>query len=116
MQVSAQHLDSRLAEQAKAQLIFVLAGLSDEKTAARFFQDFFTDTEQTVLVKRLAIAVMLNQKKSYEEIRTTLKVSSATIAMMNDLIQLPGVKKALTQLIEDQWAETMWQKWFGKKA
>ena len=112
MQVSSQKLDPLLEKELEKQLITVIAELKKVQEAKTFFDNFFTPTEQKVLVKRLAIAVLLKKKLSYEAIKSTLKVSSATISFVAESLQTPGIQLALQKLDDEQWAEQQLGKWF----
>ena len=66
-----------------------------------------------VLVKRLAIAIFLDKGRSYENIRNILKVSSATIASVNEQMGNPGIQLALRKIKADEWADEWTEKISG---
>ena len=66
--------------------------------------------EYQVIAKRLAIAIFLDKGRSYENIKSTLKVSSATIASVQETMGNPGIQHALRKVKADEWAD----EWAGK--
>jgi len=80
-----------------------------------FLGDVLTETERVVLAKRLAIAVYLNKNKSYENIRKDLKVSSATIANVQKMLENggSGFDLALRTIEAEEWANEMQKKISG---
>jgi len=77
-----------------------------------FIDDLLTRTEKIMLSKRLAIAVLLHSGTSYQEIKTTLKVSGATIASVNNsLNQGSGYTLVISKLIKNSskegWFKTL---------
>lgn len=117
MQISQKNLSKQLSKNIEQQLSTAISELRDND-AARFIRDFFTDTERMVLMKRLAIGCMLQKKKSYEEIKQTLNVSSATISTVAEMLKQPGFSVAVSKVHEDEWAENALNslnKLFGRK-
>jgi uncharacterized protein YerC len=112
MQVSSKKLSSSALKQMYQDMAVVLADLCLQKEATQFFQDFFTETEQMVLVKRLAVILALEQGLSYLEIKKNLNISSATISSVAEKMKTPGVQVALQKLRDDAWAEK-WVKRLG---
>lgn len=86
------------------------ADLKSGKEVTTFLQDFLTDSEQTMLAKRLAVAWELYQGKSYGEIQKQFGVSSATISAVAEVMMKPGMQLAMKKLTIDEWAE----KWSEK--
>lgn len=105
MQKSAKTLSPELQESIFYQLTTVLSDFNRPYQVDTFLRSFLTPTEQVVLAKRLAIARMLAVGCSYEEIREQLKVSSATIASVAEIIETPGIQEALAKLKIDDWAD-----------
>lgn len=102
----------------------VLADLKKPAEVEMFLKDTLSETERTVLAKRLAIAYYLSKKKSYDLIRQDLRVSSATIANVQKWMESggKGLKTALKTIEADEWAGEMAEKvslsvkkWFKKK-
>lgn len=112
MQVSSKSLSSDQAQSIHAQLNALLASLTKSDDVKLLLRDLLSDTERTVIAKRLAIAAMLHQEKSYKEIRQTLKVSSATISSVSEICQTDGIKLAVKHIEAEAWADSMVNRWF----
>ena len=106
MQISKNKLNQQVAKQIRNIFCQTLADLGRRGDVEIFIRDFFTPTEQSVLTKRLAIAMYLEKGRSYDQIKSTLKVSSATIAnvdkMMNEKSE--GFVLALRRIEAEEWA------------
>jgi uncharacterized protein YerC len=83
----------------------LIADLRTPQEPKSFCQDFLTEGEQMMLAKRLATVLYLDKKRSYSNIKKTLKVSSATIAEMYKKMQNQGIQLALQKIKTDEWAE-----------
>lgn len=111
MQVSKRLINKNIEKEIFNIFFQVIVDLKDPEEARIFFEDVLGKSELTALAKRLAIAHYLDKGRSYQNIRETLKVSSATIASVDKMIKKsPGFKLALQKVEADQWAE----KWSGK--
>lgn len=102
MHTSPQTLSTTQEHRLFAQLVTLLTDITAPDTMKEFLQLFFTDTEQSVFSKRLAILFLLDQGKSYEEISQELKVSSATISTIAALKEQPIMQKILKLIKRDQ--------------
>jgi uncharacterized protein YerC len=107
MQISAKSLPRQLAQSILHQFQLVIKELKTDQECEVFLRDFLTDTERVVLAKRLAIAGLLKQGKSYEYIKDQLNVSSATISTVADNLKTPGIQTALEKIQEEEWAENL---------
>ena len=105
MQKSSQTISTKLQDSLFHQLVTVLADYHRPYELDVFLRSFLTPTEQIVLAKRLAIARMLEAGCSYEDIKLELKVSSATIASVAEIMATPGIQSALSKLRIDDWAD-----------
>ena len=110
MQISSRKLNTVLEKQIFSVFYQSLADLRTPEEVETVLADLLTDTERTALAKRLAIAVFLEKGRSYENIRETLKVSSATIASVAEQIGDPGFQLALAKVKAEEWAE----EWAGR--
>lgn len=81
-----------------------IASFKTSQEAEGFFRDLLTPTEQTVLTKRLGIAILLLKKYSYPEIVDTLKVSPTTINKIQIWLKTggEGYKKAVEKIIKGE--------------
>jgi len=85
--------------------------VSDIKTADEaeiIFADLFSEIELTAITKRLAVGYYLTKKRSYEVIKNNLKVSSATIATVQQDLKKSGWKLAMQKVLAEEWA-TRWE-------
>ncbi len=120
MQVSATKIAGETQKKINQNFLKLLTNLRSEKDAETFFQDFFTETEKIVLVKRFAVALLLHQGFSYEEIQKQLKVSTATISVVAESLEKPGFQLAFQKFADEQWAdetvEKIWQLFSPQKS
>jgi uncharacterized protein YerC len=110
MQVSKQKLNKTLEKQVYEMFYQLMADLKTPEEAQVLLTDLLSETERQVIAKRLAIALFLDKGRSYEDIKNTLKVSSATIATVQDLMSHSGMQLALTKVKAEVWAD----EWAGK--
>lgn len=109
MQVSKKDVSFKIEKKIFRSLYQVLADLKRPDDVEKFLADVLSETERTVLAKRLGIAYYLNKNKSYEVIRQELKVSSATIANVQKWMESggEGLNLALKAIEADEWAGEM---------
>ena len=103
---SSQPLEAMFEQQLNTSLYQVFVDLSSRRESRLFCEGFFSKTDLSIFAKRLAIGVLLDQGKSYEYIRKLLKVSSATISSIAEIMHTKGYKLALHKLKVESWAET----------
>ena len=101
-----QTLDIRL----RKTFIQLVSDFKNPKEIDLFLKDFLTDSEYEMLTKRLAITYWLKKRRTYANIKENLKVSSATVATVQEVMEKEGIKLALKKIEAEEWAE----KW-GKK-
>ena len=90
-----------------SQIITDLRDLSETET---FLKDFFNESEYEAFSKRLAIAYWLKKGRSYNNIKDNLKVSSATIATVQSMMDKEGFKLALKKIEAEEWANQWTEK------
>jgi TrpR-related protein YerC/YecD len=110
MQVSKKHLNKTIEKQIYSILYQLIVDIKNQDEATRLFGDILSPTELEVIAKRVAIAIFLDKGRSYENIKSTLKVSSATIASVQETMGNPGILLALQKIKAEQWAD----QWAGK--
>ncbi|MFC1790797.1 Trp family transcriptional regulator [Patescibacteria group bacterium] len=78
--------------------------LKTRQEAEDFFSSLFTPTEQVMLVKRLAIAVLLAKGYDYGSIKGVLKVSQGTVSSVKEMMarSRSGFKKAIQRVLVKQ--------------
>lgn len=108
MRISKQRLNPNLENEITRLFYQTVVDLKSPEKVAIFFEDIFSKSEATAIVKRLAVAYWLTNKRSYENIRQNLKVSSATIASIDRQMRRgKGFQLALKLIEADRWA-TEW--------
>ncbi len=108
MRVSAKKLNPSLKSQITKALAQSIALMRDVDEVDNFLKDFLNDSEYESFAKRLAIAYWLKKGRSYANIKTNLKVSSATIAQAQKDMEKPGFAIALKKLEAEEWA-SQWE-------
>lgn len=98
--VSKRKIDSEIEERIFEIFWDYLATLRDPKDIHEFLISLLSFTEQTMIAKRLAIAVLLNRGYNYEQIDQTLKVSKSTVGAIHKqiLIGASGYQKAIQRI------------------
>ena len=104
MRIAKEKLNQSLEKEITAVFAQLLTDLKTPEEAHTFISDFFSDTELILLTKRLAISYWLAKKRNYENIKMNLKVSSATIAAVSEMLTRPGFKLAIKKIEAEEWA------------
>lgn len=112
MQVSARKLNHHIERQIFAILHQMLSDAKNSGEVKTLLNNLLSEAEHVVLAKRLAIAVFLDKGRSYENIKNILKVSSATIASVQEMMGDPGFQLALRKIKAEEWADG-WAKKIG---
>jgi uncharacterized protein YerC len=108
MRISKDKLNPNLEKEISRLFYQVVADLKKTEEVGLFLEDILSPAEKTAITKRLAIAYWLANRRSYENIRRNLKVSSATIATIDRLRKRgKGIQLALKMIEADKWA-TKW--------
>lgn len=113
MQLSPRKLNKNIEKQIFGLLYQVVNDLKSEEEVTTMINDILSETEKLAVAKRLAIAMFLDKGRSYENIRETLKVSSATIASVQEMLGNPGFQLALRKVKAEEWAEQWSEKITG---
>ena len=82
--------------------------LGDAKTEVDIeiiLKAIMSDSELLAVAKRLAIAVFLDKRQSYDHIKDVLKVSTATIASVAENMNKKGIQMALNRVKAEEWAD-----------
>lgn len=107
MRTSDQKLSNALKSQIVKTFAQTISDLSNFDEMYKFLNDFFNSSELETFAKRLAVAYWLKKGRSYTNIKQNLKVSSATIASIQNEMGKSGFKLALKKLEAEEWA-TQW--------
>lgn len=105
MQVSKQPLNKTIEKQIFNIFYQLIADLKSATEAKTVFTNLLSDTELQVIAKRLGIAIFLDKGRSYDNIKSTLKVSSATIASVQEQMGNPGTQLSLQKIKAEEWAD-----------
>lgn len=109
MQISKQKVNPALEKQIAHMWYQLIVDTTSLEEAEKMFSDLLSKTELAAISKRLAVGYWLTKNRSYENIKDNLKVSSATIATVQQDMKLPGWKMAIQKIMADEWA-TVWEK------
>lgn len=82
-QVSKYPISKEVADRIFEIFVKALVGLKSEKETDRFLNDLLSPTERIMLVKRLAIAFLLEKEYDHRAISNILRVSLATVVSVN---------------------------------
>lgn len=104
MRTSDRKLNISLKGQITKTLSQLIVDLKDIKESEEFLHDFFNDIELETYAKRLAVAYWLKKGRSYTNIKENLKVSTATIATVEKMLETPGFKLAIKKIEAEEWA------------
>jgi len=74
---------SKLKREEIDELYDAILSLENREECYRFFDDICTINEINSIAQRLQVAKLLSQKKTYNEIETITKASTATISRIN---------------------------------
>ncbi|OGM29309.1 hypothetical protein A2801_02180 [Candidatus Woesebacteria bacterium RIFCSPHIGHO2_01_FULL_41_10] len=104
MRTSRKQINKILQKQIRHTLVQALADMKSPEEIETFVNGFFTEAEIETFSKRLAIAYWLKKGRSYTNIKENLKVSSATIASVQEQIEKEGLQLAIKKMEADEWA------------
>jgi uncharacterized protein YerC len=98
-------MNKKIESQVYKILYQVLADAKNEVDIELILKSLMSESELSALAKRLAIAVFLDKRQSYEHIKDVLKVSTATIANVSESMNKKGIQMALTRVKAEEWAD-----------
>ena len=85
--VSKKKLSNQQQQQLKSQFVDLLAAV-DQDSSRCFFNELFSEAEQIMLMKRLAIILLLQEGYSKYRIAQTLQVSESTVLEQAKQVEL----------------------------
>lgn len=108
--VSKRKIDPEIEERIFEIFRDYIATLRDPEDINEFFVSLLSFTEQVMIAKRLAIAILLSRGYNYEEIDQTLKVSKSTVGTVHKqiLIGALGYNKAIDRISKKEKLESFW--------
>lgn len=80
--VSKKKVDPKIESVLADQLLSFLAAAKTKREAATLANELLTDAERAMLAKRLAVIVMLERGRSFQEVEHALKVTPQTISRL----------------------------------
>jgi uncharacterized protein YerC len=98
-------MNKKIEAQVYKILYQVVADAKNEVEVEITLKALLTENELSAVAKRLAIAVFLDKRQSYEHIRDVLKVSTATIATVAESMNKRGIQNALAKVKAEEWAD-----------
>ena len=104
MQVSKKKVNSTLEKQVLNMWHQLVVDIKSLDEAEKIMGSLLSETEVTAITKRLAVGYWLTKSRSYENIKENLKVSSATIAAVQQETKKPGWKLAMQKVMAEEWA------------
>lgn len=110
MRVSQKSVNTLLKKQIENMFIQLICDIKNTKEAENILRDFLNLSEFEALSKRLAVAYWLKKRRSYKNIRDNLKVSSATISTISEMMKRKGFQNALKKVEAEEWANVWAEK------
>jgi len=98
-------MNKKIESQVYKILYQVLGDAKNEVDVEITLKALMTENELSAVAKRLAIAVFLDKRQSYEHIKDVLKVSTATIASVAENMNKKGIQMALAKVKAEEWAD-----------
>ncbi|MBI2267982.1 MAG: hypothetical protein HYU80_00875 [Candidatus Blackburnbacteria bacterium] len=106
MRVSKNRINKHLEKELFTTLHELIADLKTPEEIGLLLEAFLSKSEHETMAKRLAIAYWLDKGRGYNNIRTNLKVSSATVASVQETMKKhKGARLALQHIKADEWAK-----------
>ena len=98
-------MNKKIETQVYKILYQVLGDAKNEVDVEITLKALMSENELSAVAKRLAIAVFLDKRQSYEHIKDVLKVSTATIASVAENMNKRGIQMALAKVKAEEWAD-----------
>ncbi len=98
-------MNEKIEAQVYKILYQVLSDAKNETETELTLKALMSEGEIAAVAKRLAIAVFLDKRQSYEHIKDVLKVSTATIASVAENMNKKGMQSALQRVKAEEWAD-----------
>lgn len=107
MRVSKKPVNSHLLRELEHLFHQAVADIKSPDEAKEFFKAFLSKAEHTTIIKRVGVAHFLDKGRSYNNIKQDLKVSSATISLIQNSLKDANVQTTLQKIKAEEWA-TNW--------
>ncbi|MBI4999612.1 hypothetical protein HZB97_02480 [Candidatus Gottesmanbacteria bacterium] len=111
-QVSKYPISEQVYQQIFDLLLRVFTQSQSKDEATNLLDDLLSPTEKIVLSKRLAIALLLTKKYTYEQIGKVLRVSKPTIALVNLSLKhgTNGYKQFTQKILGEEKIRETWER------
>lgn len=111
-QVSRRPLKKEVEEKLFEVFWEVFELMRTKKEAESFLKELLTPTEEIMLAKRVAVALMLLKGYDYREIQDSLNVSATTVGKVSLWLRRggEGYRRILEKIIKRQKVEEFWEK------
>lgn len=110
MQISKQDVSSKVSADLYRALCRLVADIHSPEEADSVLRELLSETERVAIMKRLGIAALLEKHVSYDKIRKMLRVSSATIASIQEQMGRKGLVTAIEKVTVNELAEARAEK------
>ncbi len=107
MQISKRRVNHLLDKQILDMWYQLIVDIKTKDEARLIMDCLLSKTESVAVTKRLAVGYWLSKKRSYGNIKENIKVSSATIAGVADMISSLGWKSIIKRVTAEEWATRM---------
>jgi len=114
MQVSQNPINKTLEKQLDQVFYQVLAEINSPEDLKMVLGDILTEGERKAIIKRLGIALYLNKRRNYEDVKNNIKVSSATIATVAENLGNSGWQEVIRRVKAEEWANDWTDKITGR--
>ncbi len=111
-QVSKKFLDEKVRQRILEVFLTTLIDLKNTSDAQAFFDCLLTETEKTMLAKRLVIAILLAKNYDYRTISRLLKVSTTTVHTVN--LKKQFLPQAFSQTVSKFMSREEWEKFWDE--
>ncbi|HWA52255.1 MAG TPA: Trp family transcriptional regulator [Patescibacteria group bacterium] len=100
-------MNPTLKKQIEKTLALTFSDFKNEEETLNFLKSFLTDKELETLSKRLSVLYWLSKKRTQENIKNNLHVTSKFISENENLLNKKEVKEVVKKIDADAWA-TKW--------
>lgn len=106
MRVSRKNINKNLESEIFKIFYQVIADINHPDDIAVVLNSLLGKNEITAAAKRLAIALYLHKKRTYQNIKSNLRVSSATVSAVDKIIKSTGINLAIKKAEGEEWASS----------
>lgn len=93
MKISKKKLEQGLRAESIRLMSEKIKSISSSADANRFLDLFFTEIENDVILRRIAVMILLSKSEKYRDIQEKLEISKFTISNIQDILSGRGYGK-----------------------